>query len=97
MSPPLAADVGIQLSVAECKAVYDDRSALVHGAGIDLTQPHDRNEFGRRFNVLQATLRRVVRRAIEDPSFAAIFAENTPITSRWSTVVTSGGGVQRVI
>lgn len=95
--PPLAADVGTQLSVTECKAVYDDRSALVHGAGIDLTQPHDRNEFGRRFNVLQETLRRVVRRAIEDPSFAAIFADNARITSRWSTVVTGRGGVQRVI
>ena len=37
--PALAIEVGVQLSVRECEDVYDDRSALVHGAGVDLTQP----------------------------------------------------------
>jgi hypothetical protein len=95
--PALAAEVGVQLSVPECKDVYEDRSALVHGAGVDLKQPHERNEFGRRFNVLQETLRRVVRRAVEEPNFAAIFADDARITSRWPTTVTGRGGVQRAI
>ena len=95
--PALAAEMGVPLSVRECAEVYEDRSALVHGVGVDLRQPHDRNQFGRRFNTLQETLRRAVRRAIEDPSFAAIFADDARITSRWPTVVTGRGGAQRII
>ena len=93
----LAAEVGVQLSIPECEEVYEDRSALVHGVGVDLTQPHERNEFGRRFNALQETLRRAVRRAIEDPSFASIFADDARITGTWPTVVTDRRGVQRII
>jgi hypothetical protein len=95
--PALAADVGVQLSVPECKDIYEDRSALVHGAGVDLKQPHEVNEFGRRFNALQETLRRVVRRAVEDPKFAAVFSDDALITSRWPTSVTGRGGVQTII
>jgi hypothetical protein len=95
--PALAAEIGVPLSVPECEQVYEDRSALVHGVGVDLKQAHERDEFGRRFNALQETLRRVVRRAIEDPNFAAIFADDTRITSRWPTVVTGRGGAQRII
>jgi hypothetical protein len=93
----LAAEVGIPLSVRECEQVYEDRSALVHGVGVDLKQPHERDEFGRRFNALQETLRRIVRRAIEDPTFAAIFTDDARITNRWPTVVPGRGGAHRVI
>ena len=95
--PALAAEVNVPLSVPECEAVYEDRSALVHGVGVDLRLPHDRDEFGRRFNTLQETLRRVVRRAIEDPGFAATFADDARITSRWPTTVAVRGGAQRII
>jgi hypothetical protein len=95
--PALAIEVGVQLSVPECEEIYDDRSALVHGAGVDLTRPHERNEFGRQFNVLQETLRRVVRRAIEDPNFAAIFADDARITNRWPTGVPGRAGARRII
>ena len=46
---------------------------------------------------LQETLRRVVRRAIEDPTFAAIFVDDARITNRWPTVATGRGGTQRII
>ena len=95
--PKMADEVGIQLSLAECEEVYDDRSALVHGAGVDLSEPHDRDEFGRRFNALQETLRRVVRRAIEDREFAAIFESDTSITERWPAVVKVREEVEKTI
>ena len=95
--PALAAEVGVQLSVRDCEEVYEDRSALVHGVGVDLTQPHERDEFGRRFNALQETLRGVVRRAIEDRDFAATFADDSRSTNRWPTVLMGRAGVQRII
>lgn len=85
------------MSVRGCEEIYDDRSALVHGAGIDLRQPHERNEVGRRFNLLQETLRRTVRRAIEEPNFAAIFADDARIASHWPTVVPGRAGSRRII
>jgi hypothetical protein len=85
--PKMAGEVGVQLSVPECAEVYEDRSALVHGAGVDLSKQHDQDEFGRRFNALQEALRRIVRRAIEDREFAAIFASDASITARWPAVV----------
>jgi hypothetical protein len=38
-----------------------------------LSEPHNLNDFGRRFNMLHETIRRLVRRASEDPHFTAIF------------------------
>ena len=52
-----------------------------------MSEPHDLDEFGRRFNALQETLRRLVRRAIEDADFAAIFEDDAHITDRWPAVV----------
>jgi hypothetical protein len=93
----LAAEVGVQLSVADREDVYNDRSALVHGVGVDLSEPHDADEFGRRFNALQETLRRIVRRAIEDREFASIFADDAQITGHWPTVVKVRVEVERII
>jgi hypothetical protein len=83
--PAIAAEVGMELSEAECEEVYNDRSALVHGANVDLSEPHELDEFGRRFNALQETLRRAVRQAIENKDFAAIFESDESITARWPT------------
>jgi hypothetical protein len=95
--PQLAAEVGVTLTTPECKEVYDDRSALVHGDWVDLSKPHDLNEFGRKFNSLQEALRRTVRRAIEDRTFAATFDDDARITARWPTVVTKRGKTQKTI
>jgi hypothetical protein len=95
--PAIAAEVGIDLSIAECEDVYDDRSALVHGFGLDLELPHEIDESGYRFNALQETLRRVVRRAIEDRDFAAIFEDEARITERWPARVTVRETVEKTI
>jgi hypothetical protein len=95
--PALAAEVEVELAVAECEGVYDDRSALVHGAVLDLSVPHDLDEFGRRFNSLQEALRRVVRRAIEDPDFAAVFEDDARITERWPATVKVRVEVEKII
>ena len=95
--PAIAGEVGIQLSVSECEQVYNDRSALVHGRGLDLKVPHEYDEFGRRFNALQETLRRVMRRGIEDRDFAAIFIEDARITERWPTRVRVRREVEEII
>jgi hypothetical protein len=89
--PALAAEVNLALSTDECKEVYDDRSALVHGSGVDLSLPHDLDEFGCRFNALQEALRRIVRRAIEDLTFASTFEDDVRITARWPATVTARG------
>jgi hypothetical protein len=87
----LASDMGIAISEAQGADLYDDRSALVHGAGVDLSQPHDRGTFEQGFIALQETLRRTVRRAIEDPKFASIFASDAHIVTRWPVTVTDRG------
>ena len=40
--PAIAAEVGIDLTVAECEDVYDDRSSLVHGFGLTRATSRDR-------------------------------------------------------
>lgn len=87
----LGSEVGVGLSETQCSDLYDDRSALVHGVGVDLSQQHDRGAFEQGFIGLQETLRRTVRRAIEDPSFASIFATDAQIAARWPVTVTNRG------
>lgn len=93
----LAGEVGVTLTEQRARELYDDRSALVHGAGVDLSEPHDRGEFEQGFIALQETLRRTVRRALEDRRFAAEFEMNTRITTRWPAVVTTRSGQRRSI
>lgn len=95
--PPLAAEAGIEVTREECTRIYDDRSALVHGSNVDLSVPHELDEFGRLFALLQEALRRTVRRAIEDRAFAASLEDNAAITARWPTRVLARGGQERVI
>ena len=93
----LAGDVGVSLTEQRVRDLYDDRSALVHGADVDLSQPHDRSEFEQGFIALQETLRRTVRRALEEPRFAAEFESPVRITARWPVVVMTGAGDHRTI
>jgi len=94
--PAVAREVGVTLTEAQCRDLYDDRSALVHGAGVDLSQPHDRSAFEQGFNALQETLRSAVRRALEDRQFAAVFEEDARITARWPAVVTRHGALHTI-
>jgi len=94
--PPLAAEVGIDLEVDTCRELYDDRSALVHGGAIDLSEPRVLDAFGEGFVALQETLRRAVRQAIEDAEFASLFSEDERIRSRWPVTVEDGGRERRI-
>jgi hypothetical protein len=89
--PQIAAELDVTLSEDECRARYRDRSALVHGAGVDLSQPQRFNEVAATFNKLQEALRRTVRRAIEDRRFAAHFGEDARITAQWPATITVRG------
>jgi hypothetical protein len=95
--PQLAADVGIELSREECASVYDDRSALVHGSVVDLSVPHELDEFERLFQLLQEALRRTVRRTIDDRPFAESFEDDASITERWPVTVPTRGDQMRII
>lgn len=95
--PALAAEVGVELSADFCEEVYKDRSALVHGGDVDLSVTGVLDDFGRAFVSLQTTLRQAVRRAIEDPSFASVFAEDATISTRWPATVRGRGGVEQTI
>jgi hypothetical protein len=90
--PQLAAEVGIEgLNEERCRDLYSDRSALVHGTEVDLSGPVELDEFGQCFIALQETLRRTVRRAIEDPGFAARFQTDEVIKDTWPASVTHRG------
>jgi hypothetical protein len=90
-TPAAAAQVGTSLSQAQCEEAYDDRSALVHGAHVDLAKPHRRTAFEDGFVAIQETLRAAVRRAIEEPAFGAVFAQDSAIATRWPVTVQRGG------
>jgi hypothetical protein len=84
----LAADFEVDLNEEDCRDIYDDRSALVHGSDVDLAEPGDLDRFGRSFVALQETLRRTVRQAIEDRAFAAVFDDDARIEQSWPTAIT---------
>jgi hypothetical protein len=90
-SAAVAKEVGTSLTEAQAAEVYDDRSALVHGAGVDLSEPHKRSAFEEGFVALQETVRATVRRALEDPAFAAVFDQDSGIAARWPVTVQKGG------
>jgi hypothetical protein len=91
-----AAEAGVTISKQACRDRYDDRSALVHGSGVDLKEPQRFDEVHADFVSLQDALRRTVRRALEEPAFAAEFTDDVRITARWPAVVTQRGR-ERVI
>jgi hypothetical protein len=72
-------------------AISGRPGACAHGAAgpgyrwplVDLTQVAEHTRFITNVDVLQQTLRGAVRRAIEDPSFAALFASDAMILGQW--------------
>jgi hypothetical protein len=86
----VAKELGASLSRTQAAELYDDRSALVHGGRVDLSQPHKRTAFEKGFIALQETVRATVRRAMEDPTFAAVFDQDSSIAARWPVTVQKG-------
>jgi hypothetical protein len=79
----LAAELGILLEEEQAVAAYDDRSGIVHGSQIDLSQPTESDRFVATADALQQTLRAAIRKAIEEPGFGAAFAVDDEIAARW--------------
>jgi hypothetical protein len=91
--PAVAAEVGTAITEAQCKVLYSDRSALVHGGHVDLSKPHRLTAFENGFAALVETLRGAVRRALEDPAFSSTFLNDSSITARWPVTVQRPGVV----
>jgi hypothetical protein len=85
--PAMAAEVGTTITQAQCKVLYRDRSALVHGGRVDLSKPHRLTEFEKGFVALVETLRAAVRCALEDAAFASTFLQDSAITARGPVTV----------
>jgi hypothetical protein len=79
----LAGELGILIEEEQAVAAYDDRSGIVHGAQIDLSQPTEYDRFVATVDALQQALRAATRKAIEDPGFGAVFAADDDIAARW--------------
>lgn len=79
----LSGELGTGLTEAACRAAYDDRSAVVHGAIVDLSKPVARTRWVSEVDGLQQTLRGAIRKAIEEPRFRAVFATDQAIEGRF--------------
>jgi hypothetical protein len=79
-SRALASELSIDLSGTAANNIYELRSHSVHGVRSDL-DPEGKE--GRLMLLARAVLRAALRRAIENPDFAAIFASDRTIEARW--------------
>jgi hypothetical protein len=79
----LSSELSTGLDEARCEEAYDDRSAVVHGARVDLSQRVVRTRWVSEVDALQQTLRGAIRKAIEDPGFRAVFSSDQAIETRW--------------
>ena len=96
--PQIAADVHVE-GVTEqlCQELYTARSQASHGAPIHLLSAREGEddvaptgppaEALAKVERLQAVLRATIRRAIEDPDFAATFASEESIRARWPVII----------
>lgn len=95
--PALARELGVVLTTDTCRAAYGDRSGVVHGALVDLSETIVLDSFASSLTTLQATLRIAIRTAIVDTAFADVFRNDATIVSRWPAVDPSARGGPRVI
>ncbi|MGA3012292.1 MAG: hypothetical protein ABSD72_18700 [Terracidiphilus sp.] len=76
-APQLADRVGLELTEAEAVALYDDRSAFVHGTQVSFTDLND--ELIVQYNRFEQVLRRSLLQASTDSSFAALFCSDQSV------------------
>lgn len=92
--PLLAAELGIGgVSGRFARRMYGDRSSPAHGQELVLPEASSTDQAGQaaaidhgylaKLVLLQNVLRAATRRAIEDPAFAASFADAASIRARW--------------
>lgn len=91
----LAREMGVEgVNEDFCGRMYDGRSDWVHGSHVQLFDPAEsdgadpeQRQVIADIEKLQSTLRRALRRAIEDPEFRAIFDSDKAIAERWQVPV----------
>jgi hypothetical protein len=76
-APRLADRVGLELTEEESIALYDDRSAFVHGTQVSFTDVND--ELIVQYNRFEQVLRRSLLQASTDSSFAALFSSDQSV------------------
>lgn len=79
----LAGELAIPLDEERALAAYDDRSGIVHGAQIDLSQPTEYGRFVATADALQQTLRAAIKKAVEELAFRSVFGADDDIAARW--------------
>lgn len=79
----LSREFSMEVDEDGCVAAYDDRSGIVHGAHVDLSESARSDRFVSLVGGLQRVLRAAMRRAIEHPAFAAVFEDDKAIEDRW--------------
>lgn len=79
----LSRELSTGLDEAQCVDAYGDRSGIVHGVQIDLSEPTYRSRFVAEVDGLQQTLRAAIRKAIEVSEFRAVFTADETIAARW--------------
>ena len=75
--PRLAERAGLELTEAEAIALYDDRSAFVHGSQVSFTDLSD--ELIVHYNRFEEVLRGCLLRASTEPAFAGLFSSDESI------------------
>ncbi len=76
-APELARRVGLELTEAEAIALYDDRSAFVHGTQVSFTDLS--SELIVHYNRFEQVLRRSLLLASTDPAFASLFSSDQSV------------------
>jgi hypothetical protein len=76
-APSLARHVGLELTEVEAMALYDDRSAFVHGTQVSFTDLSP--ELIVQYNRFETVLRRALLSASTNASFASVFASDQSI------------------
>ncbi|MGH2714900.1 MAG: hypothetical protein ACRDM7_13625 [Thermoleophilaceae bacterium] len=86
--PELAKELGVPgVSRTLCGQIYAARSQGAHGSAIDLLAAPRADANVQKVAKMQTVLHAAVRRAIEDPAFRAVLADDAAIRSRWPVAV----------
>lgn len=81
--PLMASILGVSLNTKEAETAYDMRSRLSHGGATGKLAPSEEQLYKK----LELVLRTALKEAILNPTFAAIFADEITIRSKWPIVV----------
>jgi len=77
----ISKEVGMEVPEVFAEKVYDHRSSVVHGKG--LQEQAISREFKEMFEILETLLRKLVRKCVEDPGFSRRFDTESTIDATY--------------